>query len=99
MKISRISSLVTPLTRAPLMCARNSCGRLSIEIMARLSMLRVLRGSSSRPPAIFGNQFLKRLVEIVGVLQGVGDVSFAQPGFANFQPLIVRFLVHSVPFW
>src|SRR5438445_437183 len=26
-----------------------SCGRLRIEIMARLSMLRVLRGSSSRP--------------------------------------------------
>jgi hypothetical protein len=34
--------------RAP-ECMRSSCGRLSTEIMARLSMLRVLRGSSSRP--------------------------------------------------
>jgi hypothetical protein len=49
MKISRISSLVTPLTSAPLMWTRNSWGRLRIEIIARLSMLRVLRGSSSRP--------------------------------------------------
>src|SRR5260370_20879689 len=34
---------------APLICTRNSCGRFRIEIIARLSMLRVLRGNSSRP--------------------------------------------------
>ena len=49
MKTSRISSRVTPLVSAPLICVRSSCGRLSTEIMARLSMLRVLSGSSSRP--------------------------------------------------
>src|SRR5947209_320369 len=49
MNTSRISSLLTPLTSAPLICTRNSCGRFRIEIMARLSMLRVLRGNSSRP--------------------------------------------------
>jgi hypothetical protein len=49
MKISRISSLVTPLVNAPLIWVRSSCGRFRIEIIARLSMLRVLRGNSSRP--------------------------------------------------
>src|SRR6516165_1382927 len=47
--ISRISSRVTPLVSAALMCVRNSLGRLRTEIMARLSMLRVLRASPSRP--------------------------------------------------
>src|SRR5215469_12042881 len=47
--ISRISSRVTPLVSAALMCVRNSLGRLRTEIMARLSMLRVLRARPSRP--------------------------------------------------
>src|SRR5258708_38610685 len=100
MKISRISSLVTPLTRAALICTRNSCGRFRIEIIARLSMLRVLRGNSSRPQTapqqVFGDQFLKRLVEIVGLLERLPDGGLAQHGFTNFQPLVVRFLVHTL---
>src|ERR1700757_1839496 len=47
--ISRISSRVTPLVSAALMCVRNSLGRLRTEIMAKLSMLRDLRGRPSRP--------------------------------------------------
>src|SRR5260370_1429882 len=47
-------------------------------------------------PPVFGNQFLKRLVEIVGVLEGVGDICLAQHRLSNFQPLVVRFLVHGV---
>src|ERR1700752_4055721 len=47
--ISRISSRVTPLVSAALMCVRNSLGRLRTEIMAKLSMLRVLRARPSRP--------------------------------------------------
>src|SRR6202161_2921161 len=48
-RTSRISERVTPLVSAPLIWARNSFGRFRIESIARLSMLRVLRGSSSRP--------------------------------------------------
>src|SRR5258708_10410647 len=47
-----------------------------------------------RAPAIFGNQFLKRLVEFIGVLQGVGDVSLAQHGFEfnkPFQELVTEY--------
>src|SRR5580692_8643648 len=81
MKISRISSLLTPLTSAPLMCTRSSCGRLRIEIIARLSMLRVLRGSSSRPHTA-PQQY---------------SVTSSWNGFANFQSLVVCLLVHGVP--
>jgi hypothetical protein len=38
-------------------------------------------------PAVFGNQSLKRLVEIVGVLERVCDAGIAEHGFKNFQPL------------
>src|SRR6266566_5747236 len=86
MKISRISSLVTPLTSAPLMCTRNSCGRFRIEIIA----------APHRAPAIFRDQFLERLVEVVGIFQRMGDIGLAQHRFTDFQPLIVRFLVHGV---
>src|SRR6185295_12103477 len=49
-----------------------------------------------RPPAIFGDQFLERLVEAVGVFQGVGDIGLAEHGLANFQSLVVSLLVHDV---
>ena len=98
MKISRISSRLTPLVSAPLMCARNSCGRLRIEIIARLSMLRVLRGSSSRPhtaPQQYSvTSSWNGLLKLVGVLQGVVDIGLAEHRFANFQSLVVCLLVH-----
>src|ERR1043166_6127173 len=49
MKISRIWSLVSPLVSAPRMCSLNSCGRLRIEIIARLSMLRSFFDRPGRP--------------------------------------------------
>src|SRR6202034_3086281 len=49
-----------------------------------------------RTPAIFGDQFLERLVELVGIFQGVGDIGLAQYRFANFQSLVVGLLVHNV---
>src|ERR1700680_2109567 len=49
MNTSRISSLLTPLRNAPRICNLSSCGRFKMPIIARLSMLRVFRGSSSRP--------------------------------------------------
>src|SRR3546814_1713767 len=49
MRISRISSLVTPLVSAPLIWVRSSWFRLSALSMAILSMLRILSGSPSRP--------------------------------------------------
>src|SRR5262249_44749581 len=50
-----------------------------------------------RAPAVFGNQFLKRLVEVVGIFQRVGDVSFAQHCFPDLQSPVMRLLVHGVP--
>src|SRR5579872_1233564 len=47
------------------------------------------------PPAIFSDEFLERLVELIGVFQRVGDVSLAKHGFSDFQSLVVRFLVHD----
>src|SRR5437764_8164962 len=49
MKISRIWSLVSPLVSAPRTCSFNSCGRLRIEIIARLSIERSLRERPGRP--------------------------------------------------
>src|ERR1044072_1297922 len=49
MKISRICSLVSPLVSAPRMCSFNSCGRLRIAIIARLSMLRSFLVRPGRP--------------------------------------------------
>src|SRR5580658_10590634 len=46
---SRMSSLVSPLLMAPLTCALSSCGRFSALIIARFSMLRVLRSRPGRP--------------------------------------------------
>src|SRR5262245_55747056 len=49
MKLSRISSRVTPFLRAPPLCTRISGGRLRQLIIARFSMLLVLRSRPSRP--------------------------------------------------
>src|ERR1700721_1032164 len=46
---SWISFLVSPLLMAPLTCAFTSCGRFKAEIIARFSMLRVLRSSPGGP--------------------------------------------------
>src|ERR1700728_499314 len=44
-----MSPFVSPLLMAPLTCAFTSCGRFKAEIIARFSMLRVLRSSPGRP--------------------------------------------------
>src|ERR1700729_4263093 len=48
-KTSWMSFFVRPLLIAPLTCALTSCGLFSAEIIARFSMLRVLRSSPGRP--------------------------------------------------
>jgi hypothetical protein len=50
-------------------------------------LARQLLAPPYRAPAVFGNRFLKRRVEIVGVLERVCDAGLAEQGFTNFQPL------------
>src|SRR5260370_14413872 len=62
-------------------------------------LARQLLAAPHRAPAIFGNQFLERLVEIVGVFERIGDIFLAQYRFAYFQPLVLRFLFHTLSFF
>ena len=66
------------------------------EVEHAAGLARQFLAAPDRAPAIFGEQFLERLVEVVDVLQGVVDIGLAEHGFANFQALVVRFLVHDV---
>ncbi len=67
--------------------------------MAMLSMLRVLRGSSSRPhtaPQQYSvTSSWNGVLKLSDVLQGVVDIGLAEHGFADFQALVVRLLVHA----
>jgi hypothetical protein len=55
-------------------------------------MLRVLRGSSSRPQT---DEFLERAIEVVDVLQGVLDILLAEHRGADLNALVESFLVHD----
>ena len=66
------------------------------EVEHAAGLARQFLAAPDRAPAIFGHQFLKGLVEIVGILQRIGDIGLAQHGFPNFQSLVVRLLVHDV---
>src|ERR1700677_28798 len=81
-KISRISSRVTPLVNAALIWIRNSFGRFRTDSIARFSMLRVLRGSSSRPhtaPQAYSvTRSCRGPGEVIGVRQRLVDIRLAQ---------------------
>jgi hypothetical protein len=65
------------------------------QIEHAAGLARQFLAAPHRAPAVFGHQFLERLVEIIGVFQGVGDIGLAQHRLADFQPLVVCLLVHD----
>src|SRR6266436_9207455 len=69
------------------------------QIEHAAGLARQLLAAPHRAPAVFGDQFLEWLVEIVGILQGVRNIGLTEHRFAYFQSLIVGFLVHTAPLW
>jgi hypothetical protein len=65
------------------------------EVEHAAGLARQLLAAPHRAPAIFGEHFLERTVEVVDVLQGVVDISLAKHRLANFQSLFVGFFVHD----
>ena len=82
--------------RAKLVLAVEDRDHRDVEHAAGLA--RQLLAAPHRAPAIFVEHLLERPVEIVDVLQGVVDIGFPQHRFADFQALVVHFLVHGVSF-
>jgi hypothetical protein len=67
------------------------------EVEHAAGLARQFLAAPDRAPAIFGDQLLERLVEIVGIFQRIGDIGLAQYRFTNFQALVVRLRIHDVP--
>src|SRR5438105_10591744 len=59
------------------------------EVEHAAGLARQFVAAPHRAPAIFGDQFLERPVEIVDVLQRIVDIGLAEHGFAHFQALVV----------
>ncbi|MDE2470040.1 MAG: hypothetical protein KGL35_15175 [Bradyrhizobium sp.] len=63
-----------------------------------LAARRALVQPTATSRAIFGEHFLERTVEVVGVLHGAVDIGLAKHRLANFQSLFAGFLVHVFAF-